>query len=72
MLITHLFKQLKFDISTERSIESSVDINNTLLKRIRARERIPATQPSPIIPAIVHGSSSASSASLDLHSALSA
>jgi len=36
MLITRLLKQLKFDLSTERSIEPSVDINNTLLKRMRA------------------------------------
>ena len=37
MLITRLLKQLKFDLSTERSIEPSVDINSTLLKRIRVR-----------------------------------
>jgi len=64
MLITRLLKQLKFDLSTERSIELSVDINNTLLKRVRARERAPAPQPPPIISVVVLGSSSASSASL--------
>jgi len=37
MLITRLLKQLKFDLSSERSIELSVDINNTLLKRIGHR-----------------------------------
>ena len=31
MLITHLLKQLKIDLSTEQSIELSVNINNTLL-----------------------------------------
>jgi len=35
MLITRLLKQLKFDLSTEWSIEPSVDINSTLLKRMR-------------------------------------
>ena len=53
-------------------IEPSVDINNTLLKRMRARERAPAPQPPPIIPAVVPGSSSASSASFDPYLALSA
>jgi len=72
MLITRLLKQLKFDLSTERSIELSVDINITLLKRMRARERVLAPQPSPIIPAVVPGSSSTSSASFDPYSALSA
>ena len=42
IFITRLLKQLKFDLSIERSIELSVDINNTLLKRMRARERVPA------------------------------
>jgi len=36
------------------------------------RERVPASQPSPIIPAVVPGSSSASSASFDPYSAFSA
>ena len=49
MLITRLLKQLKFDLSTERSIKPSVDINNTLLKRMHARERAPAPQPLLII-----------------------
>ena len=35
-LITRLLKQLKFNLSAERSIEPSVDINSTLLKRKRA------------------------------------
>jgi len=61
MLITRLLKQLKFDLSAERSIEPSVDINSTLLKRMCA----PAPQPPPIIPAVSLGSSSASSASVD-------
>jgi len=41
MLITRLLKQLKFALSVERSIEPSVDINSTLLKSMRARERAP-------------------------------
>ena len=57
MLITHLLKQLKFDLPAERSIEPSVDINNTLLKRMCARERAPAPQPTPIIPVVAPGSS---------------
>ena len=39
---------------------------------MRARERAPAPQPPPIIHAIAPGSSSASSASVDPYSALSA
>ena len=70
MLITRLLKQLRFDLSTERSVEPSVDINSTLLKRMRARERLPAPQPQPIIPA-VHGSSSGSSAPFDPYLVLS-
>jgi len=57
MLITCLLKQLKFDLSAERSIEPSVDINNTLLKKMRAREHAPAPQSPPIIPDVVPGSS---------------
>ena len=38
---------------------------------MRARERVPAPQPPPIIPVFVPGSSSASSASFDPNSALS-
>ena len=45
MIITHLLKQLNFDLSSERSVEPSVDINSTLLKRMRVRERPPAPQP---------------------------
>jgi len=66
-----LFKKLKFDLSTERSIEPLVDFNITLLKRMRARERVLAPQPPPIILAIVPESSLASSAFFDPHSALS-
>ena len=72
MLIIRLLKQLKFDLSPERSIELSVDINNTLLKRMHAREHVSAPQPPPIIPAVVPGSSLSSSASFDLYSAFSA
>jgi len=70
MLVTRLLKHLKFDLSTERSIEPSVDINSTLLKRMSVKERAPAPQPPPIIPVVVPGSSSASSASFDLYLAL--
>ena len=72
MLITRLLKQLKFDLSTEWSIELSVDINSTLLKRMRAKERVPAPQPPPIILVVSPGSSSASFASLDPYLVLSA
>ena len=71
MLITHLLKQLRFDLSTEWSIEPLVDINSTLLKRMRVRERTPAPQPQPIIPAVAPRSSSASSALFDPYLALS-
>ena len=71
MLISRILKQLKFDLSTERSIELSVDINSTLLKRMRVRERAPAPQPPPIILVVVPGSSSASSTSFDPYLALS-
>jgi len=57
MLITRLLELLKFDLSAERSIEPSVDINNTLLKRMRARERAPAPQPPSIIPNVALRSS---------------
>ena len=70
ILITRLLKQLKFDLSSERSYEPSVDINNTLLKRMHARERPPAPQPQPIFSA-VPGSSSGSSAPFDPYLALS-
>ena len=71
MLITRLLKQLHFDLSTERSIKPSVDINNTLLKRMRVRECAPASQSQPIIPTFASGSSSGSSASFDPYHALS-
>ena len=71
MLIIRLLKQLKFDFSTRRTIEPSVNINNTLLKRMRVRERAPAPQPPPITPAVVPGTFSSSSASFDPYVALS-
>jgi len=71
MLITRLLKQFRFDLSTERSIEPSVDINSTLLKRMRVRKRAPAPQLHSIIHAIFPGSSSASSAPFDPYQALS-
>jgi len=69
MLIIRLLKLLKFDLSVERSIEPSVNINNTLLKRMRVRERAPAPKPHPIIPVVAPGSSSAS---VDPYTSLSA
>jgi len=72
MLSTLILKQLIFDLSTEQSIELSVDINSTLLKRMRVREHVPAPQPPSIILAVVPGFSSASSVSFDPYSALSA
>jgi len=72
MLITRLLKQLKIGLSTEQSIEPSVDINSILLKRMHTRECVPAPQPPPIIPAVVSGSSFVSSTSFDPYSALAA
>jgi len=71
MLISRLLKLLKFDLSAERSIASSIDINSTLLRRMHVGECAPAPipQPPPIIPPIVPGSSLAS---VDPHAALSA
>ena len=66
-----LLKQLMFDLSTKRSIEPSVDINSTLLKRMRVRERAPTPQYQPIIPTVVPRYSSASSAPFDPYLALS-
>ena len=62
MLITRLLRLLKFDLSAERSIASSIYINNTLLKRMHVRERAlaPVPQPPPIIQAVILGSSLAS------------
>jgi len=71
MLITRLLRLLKFDLSAERSIAFSIDINSTLLKRMHVGERAPAPVPHPpsIIPTVVPGSSSAS---VDPYVALSA
>ena len=60
MLITRLLKQLKFDLSGERSIALSTDINNTLLKRMHVGEHAHVPHPSPFIPPVVPGSSSTS------------
>ena len=59
MFITRLLKLLKFDLSIERSIVPSIDINSTLLKRMHVGERAPTPvhQPPPIISVVVHGSS---------------
>ena len=70
MLITCLLKQLNFNLSSERSIKPSVDINSTLLKRMRPRERHLAPQPHPIFLA-VPGSSSGSYSPFDPYLALS-
>jgi len=69
MLITRLLKLLKFDLSGERSIAPSIDINNTLLKRMHVGERASVPQPPPVIPPFVHGCSSTSA---DPYAALSA
>ena len=74
MLISYLLKQLNFDLSSERPHEPSVDINSTLLKRMRVGMRHPAPEQQPIPPAgLVPGSSSASGSSIpsDLQSFLS-
>jgi len=68
---TRLLKLLKFDLFADRSVEPSVDINSTLLKRVHAREHAPAPQLPSIIPAIAHGSSSVSSTSVDPYTTLS-
>ena len=57
MLITRLIKLLKFDLSGERSIAPSIDINNTLFKRMHVGEHAPVSQPPPIVPPFVPGSS---------------
>ena len=72
MIITRLLKQLKFNVSAEQSIELSVDINNTLLKRMHVRERALTPQPPAINPAVAPGSFLASSASVEPYLALSA
>jgi len=59
MLISYLLKQLDFDLSSETPSEPSVNLNNTLLKRMHARVRLPAPEQPPIPPAHVPGSSSA-------------
>jgi len=71
MFISRHLKLLKFDLSAESSIAPSIDISNTLLKRMHTRERAPAPipQPPPIIPPVVPGSSSAY---VDPYAALSA
>ena len=59
MCITHLLKLLKFDVSSEKAIAPSIDINSTLLKRMHAGERALIPPPS-VIPLFASGSSSAS------------
>ena len=72
MFITYLLKQLNFNLSNEQSIEPSVDLNNTLLKRMRVREHPPAPPPPPVHPAVhLPGSSSGSSTPPDPYAALS-
>ena len=53
MLITRLLKLFKFDLSGEKTVAPSIDINSTLLKRMHVGERAPIPPPS-------SGSSSAS------------
>ena len=52
MLISYLLRQLGFDLSSVRSSEPSVDLNNTLLKRMEAATRRAAAQqpPDPPVP----------------------
>ena len=72
MLITYLLKQLNFNLSNEQSVEPSIDLNNTLLKRMRVREHPPAPPPCPVHPAVhLPGSSSGSSAPPAPYAALS-
>jgi len=72
MVITHLLKQLNFNLSIEQSVEPSVDLNSTLLKRMRPREHPPAPLPPPFHPAVLMpGSSSGSSAPPDPYATLS-
>ena len=42
MILTRLFKHLKIDLSGKRAIASSVNINSTLLKRMKADARVHA------------------------------
>ena len=50
MLIIRLLKLLKFDLSDEKAIAPSVDINSTLLKRIHVGECAPIPPPLIIPP----------------------
>ena len=68
MLITYLLKLLKFDLSGEKAIALSIDINSTLLKRMHVGNRA-SIPPSPVIPTFASRSSSASA---DPFAALSA
>jgi len=58
MLISYLLKQLDFDLSTVRPTDPSVNLNNTLLKRMEAGTRHSAAQQPPIPPTHIPGSSS--------------
>ena len=49
MILTHLFKHLRIDLSDEKAIAPSADINHILLKRMQASTRAHA-QPSSIQP----------------------
>ena len=61
MILTRLFKHLKIDFSGERVIALSIDVNNTLLKRMQADAHVHAPPP-PVQPQapFISGSSSSS------------
>jgi len=50
MLITHLLKLHNIDLSGEKVVASSVDINSTLLKRMHVGKRAPVPPPPLIVP----------------------
>ena len=59
MLITHLLKNLGFDLSSVDSDDPQVDIDGTLLKRMEAQLRRHAPVQPPVPPPIIPGLSSA-------------
>jgi len=60
MFITRLLKHIKVDLSDEKTIASSMDINNTVLKRMQTATRVHAPVP-PIQPQVLFASGSTSS-----------
>jgi len=60
MIITRLLKHLKVDLFDEKAIAPSMDLNNTVLKRMQTATRVHAPVP-PIQPQVLFASGSTSS-----------